>query len=126
VATAGRQPAEFGLLAALLTVVGLALGSVAGWLNVAQIVEFNWLPGWPYVLAVLGGGLAMVRSIVLASSLPLLRGRSAQGLREPAALFKLRGVPPQGPHLINLFAQVERGWFEALGRSFGWRVADLR
>jgi predicted lysophospholipase L1 biosynthesis ABC-type transport system permease subunit len=46
-ATAGLQPAEFRLLAALLTVVGLALGSVAGWLNVAQIVEFNWLSGWP-------------------------------------------------------------------------------
>lgn len=76
------QLAEFGLLAALLALVALALGSFTGWLIVVQMFKFDWLPDWPYVLAVLGGGLALVLGFALAGSLPLLRAKPAQALRE--------------------------------------------
>ncbi len=76
------QLAEFGLLAALLALVALALGAFAGWLIAVQMFKFDWLPDWPYVLAVLGGGLVLVLGFALAGSLPLLRAKPAQALRE--------------------------------------------
>lgn len=78
----GLQLAEFGLLAALLSVVALVLGSAIGWIIITQLFEFDWLPDWPRILAVLGGGVALVLVFALAASLPLLRARPAQSLRE--------------------------------------------
>ncbi|KLE33876.1 ABC transporter permease [Aurantiacibacter luteus] len=75
------QFAEFGLLAAVLAGVALALGSGLAWLIVVQLFEFDWLPDWGEVLAVLGGGLVLVLGFALAASLPLLRARPAQSLR---------------------------------------------
>ena len=76
------QFAEYGLLALLLAVVALGLGSALAWLVVVQLFEFDWLPDWPRVLAVLGGGLAMVLGFALGGSLPLLRAKPAQSLRQ--------------------------------------------
>jgi putative ABC transport system permease protein len=76
------QVAEYGLLALLLAGVALVLGSVIGWLVIVQLFEFDWLPNWPQVLAVLGAGLAMTVAFALAGSLPLLRAKPAQALRE--------------------------------------------
>jgi len=78
----GLQLAEFGLLAALLSIVALVLGSGIGWIIITQMFEFDWLPDWPRILAVLGGGVALVLVFALAASLPLLRARPAQSLRE--------------------------------------------
>ncbi|APE26961.1 ABC transporter permease [Aurantiacibacter gangjinensis] len=75
------QFAEFGLLAAILAGVALALGSGIAWLIVTQMFEFDWLPDWPQILAVLGGGLVLVLAFALGASLPLLRARPAQTLR---------------------------------------------
>ena len=75
------QFAEFGLLAAVLAVVALALGSGLAWLVVVQMFEFDWLPDWGEVLAVLGAGLLLVLAFALGASLPLLRARPAQTLR---------------------------------------------
>ena len=75
------QLAEFGLLAAVLAVVALGLGSGLAWLVVVQLFEFDWLPDWPRVLAVLGAGVALVLGFALAASLPLLRARPASALR---------------------------------------------
>ena len=74
--------AEYGLLAAVLAAVALLLGNSVAWLVVTQVFDFDWLPDWPYVLAVLGGGVALVLAFALAGSLPLLRIRPAQALRE--------------------------------------------
>jgi putative ABC transport system permease protein len=52
-----------------------------GWLVVVQQFEFDWLPDWSRVLAVLGTGLALVLGFALAATLPLLRARPAQVLR---------------------------------------------
>ncbi len=76
------QLAEYGLLTLLLAGVSLALGSGLAWLVVVQLFEFEWLPAWGTVLAVLGAGLALVFAFALAGSLPLLRAKPAQALRE--------------------------------------------
>ncbi|GAA4774129.1 ABC transporter permease [Novosphingobium ginsenosidimutans] len=76
------QLAEYGLLALLLAGVALVLGSAIGWLVIVQLFKFDWLPNWPQVLAVLGAGLGMTVAFALAGSLPLLRAKPAQALRE--------------------------------------------
>lgn len=76
------QLAEYGLLALLLAGVALVLGSVIGWLVIVQLFDFDWLPNWPQVLAVLGAGLGLTVAFALAGSLPLLRAKPAQALRE--------------------------------------------
>ena len=75
------QFVEFGLLAAVLALVALALGTGVAWLVIVQMFEFEWLPDWTEILAVLGGGLVLVLAFALGASLPLLRARPAQTLR---------------------------------------------
>ena len=74
--------AEYGLLAAVLALVALALGLGAAWGVVTQLFDFEWLPGWGAVLGVLAAGLALVVAFALAGALPLLRAKPAQALRE--------------------------------------------
>ena len=76
------QLAEYGLLAALLAGVALVLGSLIAWIVIVQIFEFDWLPEWWQIFAVLGAGLALVLAFALAGSLPLLRAKPAQALRD--------------------------------------------
>lgn len=78
----GLQLAEYGLIAGALAIVALALGSGLAWVIITQLFEFDWLPDWGVVFAVLGMGLAMVLAFALGGSLPLLRAKPAQALRE--------------------------------------------
>ena len=78
----GLQLAEYGVLAALLSVVALALGGLGAWLVIVQLFEFDWLPDWPRVFAVLALGVTTILAFALAGSLPLLRAKPAQALRE--------------------------------------------
>lgn len=75
------QLVEYLLLAAVLAIVALAIGSGLAWLVITQLFEFDWLPDWGTVLAVLGAGLVLVVGFALAGSLPLLRAKPAQALR---------------------------------------------
>lgn len=75
------QLAEFGMLAALLAIVALGLGGSLAWLVIVQLFEFEWLPDWPRVLAVLGAGVGLVLAFALGASLPLLRARPSRTLR---------------------------------------------
>ncbi len=75
------QLGEFGILAAVLAAVALALGTGLAWLVVVELFEFDWLPDWGEILGVLGAGVALVLIFALAASLPLLRARPAQSLR---------------------------------------------
>lgn len=75
------QLIEYAVLAGTLAIVALALGSLTGWLVITQLFEFDWLPDWGQVLAVLGLGLAVVLAFALGGSLPLLRAKPAQALR---------------------------------------------
>jgi len=65
-----------------LALVALGLGSALGWVIITQLFEFDWLPDWGEVLAVLGLGLVTVLAFALGGSLPLLRAKPAQALRE--------------------------------------------
>jgi putative ABC transport system permease protein len=76
------QLAEYGLLAAVLAMVALALGGGLAWVIITQLFEFDWLPDWSKVLGVLGLGVALVLAFALAGSLPLLRAKPARALRE--------------------------------------------
>ncbi len=76
------QLAEYGLLAAVLAAVALGLGGGLAWVVITRLFEFDWLPDWGQVLGVLGLGVALVLAFALAGSLPLLRAKPAQALRE--------------------------------------------
>jgi len=76
------QLAEYGLLAGVLALVALGLGGGLAWVVITQLFEFDWLPDWGEVLGVLGLGVALVLGFALAGSLPLLRAKPAQALRE--------------------------------------------
>ncbi|MFM5924820.1 MAG: ABC transporter permease [Novosphingobium sp.] len=78
----GLQLAEYALLALVLAGVALALGLGTAWLVVVKLFEFDWLPGWTEIFATLGLGIALVIGFALAASLPLLRAKPAQALRE--------------------------------------------
>lgn len=73
--------AEYALLAGVLALVALALGSVAGWLVIVKLFEFDWLPDWGVVAATLGAGLLAVLLFAILASLPLLREKPARALR---------------------------------------------
>jgi len=76
------QLAEYGLIAGVLAVVALGLGSALAWVVITQLFSFDWLPDWGQVLGVLGLGVALVLTFALAGSLPLLRAKPARALRE--------------------------------------------
>jgi putative ABC transport system permease protein len=76
------QLAEYGLLAAVLALVALALGGGLAWVVITQLFEFDWLPDWGEVLGVLGLGITLVLGFALAGSLPLLGAKPARALRE--------------------------------------------
>lgn len=78
----GLQLAEYALLATVLAGVALVLGTGTAWLVVVKLFEFDWLPDWAAVFTTLGLGLALVIVFALAASLPLLRAKPAQALRE--------------------------------------------
>lgn len=75
------QLVEYLLLAGVLALVALGLGSLTAWLVVTQLFEFDWLPDWLTVLAVLGLGIAVVLVFAVMGSFPLLRAKPAQALR---------------------------------------------
>jgi putative ABC transport system permease protein len=76
------QLAEYGLLAGVLALVALILGGGLAWVVITRLFAFDWLPDWGQVLGVLGLGVALVLAFALAGSLPLLRAKPAQALRE--------------------------------------------
>lgn len=76
------QLAEYGMIAGLLALVALALGGVLAWIIITAVFSFDWLPDWRMVLGVLGSGLALVFIFAIGGSLPLLRAKPAQALRE--------------------------------------------
>jgi putative ABC transport system permease protein len=76
------QLAEYGLIAGVLALVALALGSALAWVVITQLFEFDWLPDWGEVLGVLTLGIGLVLAFALAGSLPLLRAKPARALRE--------------------------------------------
>lgn len=78
----GTQALEYGLLAAILAAVSLALGIGAAWYVIVQVFDFGWAPDWGTVLTTLGGGALVTLGIGLAGSIPLMSVRPSRALRE--------------------------------------------
>jgi putative ABC transport system permease protein len=78
----GAQAAEYALLAAVISLVALIFGSAAGWYVVTRVLDLEWAPDWPVVLATLGAGAVLTLGLGLAGSLPALAARPARALRE--------------------------------------------
>lgn len=77
----GAQALEYALIALILSVLALALGSAAAWYVIVRNFEFGWEPHWPTVLLTLGAGSILTLAIGLLGSLPLMSVRPAAALR---------------------------------------------
>ncbi|WP_165321365.1 ABC transporter permease [Rhizorhabdus phycosphaerae] len=75
------QAIEYALLAAVIALLALGAGSLAGWYVVTQIFELAWAPDWGLVAVTLLVGAVGTLGIGLAGSLPILNARPAQALR---------------------------------------------
>jgi putative ABC transport system permease protein len=75
------QGLEYALLAAMLCLLALGLGSAAAWYVIVEVFAFKWAPDWGVVLATLGAGAVLTLGIGLLGSLPLLAVRPASALR---------------------------------------------
>jgi putative ABC transport system permease protein len=75
------QGLEYALLAAMLCLLALGLGSAAAWYVIVEVFAFEWAPDWGVVLATLGAGAVVTLGIGLLGSLPLLAVRPASALR---------------------------------------------
>ncbi|WP_242137841.1 FtsX-like permease family protein [Sphingomonas sp. TREG-RG-20F-R18-01] len=78
----GAQALEYALLAMMLVVVSLAVGTAAGWYVVTQVIEIGWAPRWDIVAATLATAVAMTLGMGIAGSLPALRAKPAAALRD--------------------------------------------
>ncbi|MDB5697976.1 MAG: transporter permease, partial [Alphaproteobacteria bacterium] len=76
------QVLEYALLAAVLAVIALALGSAAAWYVIVELFEFGWAPDWRIVLATLGAGGLVTLGIGVAGSIPIISVRPAAALRQ--------------------------------------------
>ena len=77
----GAQGVEYGLLAAILALLSLALGLAAAWYVVTQIFDFTFAPDPVIVGLTLLGGAGLSFLIGIAGSWPLLSARPARALR---------------------------------------------
>lgn len=75
------QAIEYGLLALLLAVVALVLGTAAGWYVVTRVLELQWAPDPAAIASTLGVLVLTTIGVGMASSLPALRATPASGLR---------------------------------------------
>ncbi|MFW2851968.1 ABC transporter permease [Sphingomonas sp. TX0543] len=78
----GAQAIEYAILSLLLAVVALTIGAGAGWYVVTQVFAIGWAPRWDTVAATLVAAMAVTLGTGVAGSLPALRARPAEALRE--------------------------------------------
>lgn len=74
--------AEYGLLALIVAVLALVLGSAAGWFVVTQLFKLGWTPDWPRVLATVAVGAIATVVLGLAGNWRALSARPAAVLRQ--------------------------------------------
>src|SRR3546814_1132480 len=77
-----RRSSVLGLLALVLALVSLVLGTAAAWYVIVQVFEFGWAPDWPTVLGTLAGGALLTLGIGIAGSFPLMALRPARARSE--------------------------------------------
>jgi putative ABC transport system permease protein len=76
------QALEYLFLSALLSVVALAVGMPAGWYVVAKVFGIAWVPDAGVLAVTLGASVSITLAVGMLGSLPTLRARPAQGLRD--------------------------------------------
>ena len=74
--------AEYGLLAAVVSVLALVLGSTAGWFVITWVFKLDWTPDWPRVLITVGVGAVVTVVLGLAGNWRALSARPASVLRQ--------------------------------------------
>lgn len=78
----GAQALEYAALSLILALVSLTMGGMAGWYVVRHVLDIGWAPRWENVAATLLGAIVITLATGLAGSLPALRARPAEALRE--------------------------------------------
>jgi putative ABC transport system permease protein len=78
----GAQAIEYAVLAAILSLLALAIGAGAGWYVVTRIFSLQWAPDWTVVTATVVLGALLTLGIGLLGALPALAARPARALRE--------------------------------------------
>jgi putative ABC transport system permease protein len=76
------QAIEYALLSILLAGVAMVVGTAAGWFVVVRVLSLPWAPDWGIVAATIVTSCAMTLGVGLLGSIPALRVRSAQALRQ--------------------------------------------
>ncbi|HEX8446041.1 MAG TPA: FtsX-like permease family protein [Sphingomonas sp.] len=76
------QAIEYAILAAVVSLIALAVGTGAGWYVVVRVFRLEWAPDWGVVLATLGSGVVLILGIGLVGAWPALAARPARALRE--------------------------------------------
>lgn len=75
------QAIEYAILAAILSVVALSIGSVAGWYVVTSVFEIDWAPDWAIVGGTIAAGGLGTLGLALIGTLPVLSARPSEALR---------------------------------------------
>jgi putative ABC transport system permease protein len=78
----GAQAIEYAVLAVLLALLALALGSAAAWFVITRVFDFGWAPDWAVVMATLAAGTGLTLGIGLVGAVPIITIRPAAALRE--------------------------------------------
>ena len=78
----GAQALEYAALSLILALVSLTVGGMAGWYVVRHVLDIGWAPRWENVAATLVGAIVITLATGLAGSLPALRAKPAEALRE--------------------------------------------
>ena len=76
------QAIEYALLSLIVVLVALVIGATAGWYVVVRVFELAWAPDWAVVAMTLTASVLVTLGIGLLGSLPALRARPAEALRE--------------------------------------------
>ncbi|MFD1787060.1 ABC transporter permease [Sphingomonas floccifaciens] len=75
------QAIEYALLALVLAILALGLGTAAAWYVITGVFDFRWAPDWRVIAATLATGTFATLGIGLASSVPVLTASPAAALR---------------------------------------------
>ena len=78
----GVQALEYAMLAAILVVIALGVGTGAGWYVVTQVFAIAWEPRWDIVAVTVITAVAITLGMGIAGSVPALRARPAAALRD--------------------------------------------
>jgi putative ABC transport system permease protein len=76
------QAIEYALLSMIVVLIALLTGAGAGWFVVVRVFELAWAPDWGVVAMTMAAGVLVTLGIGLLGSLPALRARPADALRE--------------------------------------------